>query len=177
MNLAGNSFKKLTLVSLAGYLFIFAIAAKGVSLYGSHHPQKDDLLSVNGIIKKVKLGGGGSSTSFQIEVEGKINRYSSYYGKVWPGMEHIKKGDRVYMLAEKNKLSKGEFITGKQYYIWELIHRNRVIVAYEDIHELVGGKEQSVNKYINFYLYVSSVLLIIVYIRKLYLRGKNNSKG
>jgi hypothetical protein len=177
MNFSDNSFKKLTLVSLAGYLFIFAIAAKGVSLYGSHHPQKNDLLSVNGIIKKVKLGGGGSATSFQIEVEGKINRYSSYYGKVWPGMEHIKKGDRVYMLSERNKLSRGEIITGKQYYIWELIHRNRVIVAYEDIHELVGGKEQSVNKYINFYLYVSSVLLIIAYIRKLYLRGENNSKG
>jgi len=177
MNFSDNSFKKLTLVSLAGYLFIFAIAAKGVSLYGSHHPQKDDLLSVNGIIKKVKLGGGGSSTSFQIEVEGKINRYSSYYGKVWPGMEHIKKGDRVYMLAERNKLSRGEFITGKQYYIWELIHRNRVIVAYEDVHELVGGKEQVVNQYINIYLYVSAVLLVIAYIRKLYLRGKNNSKG
>ena len=79
MNFSNNSFKKLTLVSLAGYLFIFAIAAKGVSLYGSHHPQKDELLPVNGIIKKVKLGGGGSSTAFQIEVEGKINRYSSYY--------------------------------------------------------------------------------------------------
>ena len=177
MNLAGNSFKKLTLVSLAGYLFIFAIAAKGVSLYGSHHPQKDELLFVNGIIKKVKLGGGGSSTSFQIEVEGKINRYSSYYGKVWPCMEHIKKGDRVTILAEKNKLSRGEFITGKQYYIWELIHLSRVIVAYEDVHELVGGKEQNVNKYINIYLYVSAVFLIIAYIRKLYLRGKNNSKG
>ena len=124
-----------------------------------------------------KLGGGGSSTSFQIEVEGKINRYSSYYGKVWPGMEHIKKGDRVYMLAERNKLSRGEFITGKQYYIWELIHRNCVIVSYEDVHELVGGKEQVVNQYINIYLYVSAVLLIIAYIRKQYLKGKNNSKG
>ena len=115
--------------------------------------------------------------SFQIEVEGKINRYSSYYGKLWPGMEQIKEGDRVNMLAERNKLSKGEIITGKQYYIWELIHRNRVIVAYEDVHELVGGKEQVVNQYINIYLYVSAVLLVIAYIRKLYLRGKNNSKG
>ena len=91
-------------------------------------------------------------------------------------MEHIKKGDRVYMLAERNKLSKGEFITGKQYYIWELIHRNRVIVAYEDVHALVGGKEQVVNQYINIYLYASAVLLVVVYIRKLYLRGKNKSK-
>ena len=176
MIFSDNSFKKLTLVSVAGYMFIFAIAAKGVSLYGSHHPQKDDLLSFSGIIKKVKLGGEGRSTSFQIEVEDRTNRYSSYYGKVWSGMEHIKEGDRVDVLAERNKLSRGEIISGKQYYIWEFTHRNSVIVAYEDVHELVGGKEQVVNQYINIYLYVSAVLLIIAYIRKLYLRGKNNSK-
>jgi hypothetical protein len=174
MIFSDNSFKKLTLVSVAGYMFIFAIAAKGVSLYGSHHPQKDDLISFNGIIKKVKLGGEGRSTSFQIDVEGKTNRYSSYYGKLWPGMEHIKDGDRVNVLAERNKLSRGEIITGKQYYIWELIHHNRVIVAYEDVHELVRSKEQVLNQYINIFLYVSSILLIIAYIRKLYLRDKNN---
>ena len=118
MNFSDNSFKKLTLVSVAGYIFILAIAAKGVSLYRSHHPQKGGLLSFNGIVKKVKLGGGGSATSFQVEVERETNRYSSYYGKVWPGMEQIGSEDRVNILAEKNKLSRGELITGKQYYIW-----------------------------------------------------------
>ncbi len=176
MKFSANSFKKLTLVSAAGYIFIFAIAAKGVSLYGSHHPQKDELLSVNGIVKEVRLGGEGKATSFQIEVEGRTNRYSSYYGKVWSGMEHIQEGDRVNVLAERNKLSRGEIISGKQYYIWELIHRNRVIVAYENIHELVRSKEKILNRYINSFLKISSVLLIIAYIRKLYLSGIINSK-
>jgi hypothetical protein len=170
MKFSANSFKKLTLVSAAGYIFIFAIAAKGVSLYGSHHPQKDDLLSVNGIIKEVKLGGEGRATSFQIEVEGRTNRYSSYYGKVWPGMENIQEGDTVNVLAERNKLSRDELIRGKEYYIWELVHRNRVIVKYEDVHELVQGKETILNQYINGFLKISTVLLIIAYVRKLYLR-------
>ena len=172
MKFSGNSFKKLTLVSAAGYIFIIAIAAKGISLYGSEHPQKDKLLFVSGIVRQVRLGGEGKATSFQIQVEGRTNRYSSYYGKVWPGMEHIPEGDRVSVLAERNKLSRGELITGKQYYIWELIHRNRVIVAYEDVHELVRSKEATLNRYINGFLIISSVLLIIAYIRKLYLREK-----
>ncbi len=170
MKLSSNTLKKLTLVSAAGYIFIFAIAAKGVSLYGSHHPQKNELLSVNGIIREVRLGSEGSATSFQIEVEGRTNRYSSYYGKVWPGMENIQEGDTVNVLAERNKLSRDELIRGKQYYIWELAHRNRVIVAYEDVHELVQGKEAILNKFINGFLKISTVLLIIAYSRKLYLK-------
>ena len=66
----GNSVKKLTLVSAVGYIFIFAIAAKGVALYGSQHPQKEDLLSVNGIVRKVRLGGEGKATYIQIEADG-----------------------------------------------------------------------------------------------------------
>jgi len=171
----GNSFKKLTLLSAAGYIFIFAIAAKGIALYGSQHPQKEDLLSVNGIVRKVRLGGEGKATYIQIDVKGITNRYSSYYGIVWPGMENIQEGDTVNMLAERNKLSRDELISGKQYYIWELIHRNRVIVAYEDVYELVRSRENILNRYINSFLKISSALLIIAYIRKLYLRGKNNS--
>ena len=91
-------------------------------------------------------------------------------------MELIQEGDLVNIHAERNKLSRGELITGKQYYIWELIHRNRVIVAYEDIHELVRNKETTLNRYINGFLKICSVLLIIAYIRKLYLRGKDNNK-
>ena len=172
MKFSGNNLKKLTLLSVAGYIFIFAIAAKGIFLYGSQHPQKDELLSVNGIVQQFRLGGEGSATSFQIEVEGRTNRYSSYYGKVWSGMEHIQEGDRVSVLAERNKLSRGEFISGKQYYIWELIQRNRVIVSYDDIHEMVQSKEETLNQYINGFIKISSVLLIIAYIRKLYLRKK-----
>ncbi len=172
MKFSSNSLKRLTLVSAAGYIFIFAIAAKGISLYETHHPEKEELLSVIGIVRKVRLGGEGKATSIQIEVQGRTNRYSSYYGKVWSGMELIQEGDRVKVLAERNKLSRGELITGKKYYIWELIHRNRVIVAYEDVHELVRSKEATLNRYINGFLKISSVLLIIAYIRKLYLREK-----
>ena len=170
MKFFGNPFKRPTFVTVAGYLLIFAIAAKGVSLYESQHPQKEELLFVNGIVKKVRLGGEGNSTWFQIEAEGITNRYSSYYGKVWSGMEHIQEGDRVEVLSERNKLNRNELITGKQYYIWELKHRNRVIVAYEDIHEMVQSKESTLNQYINGFLALSAVLLIIAYMRKLLLR-------
>ena len=50
------------------------------------------------------------------------------------------------MLAERNKLKRGELLTGKQYYIWELIHENQVIVSYEDICNLVKGKEENLNQ-------------------------------
>ncbi len=176
MKFSGNSFKKLTLLSAAGYICIFAIAAKGVSLYASQHPQKDELLSINGIVRQVSLGGEGKATSIQIEVEGRTNRYSSYYGKVWPGMEHIQEGDRVSVLAERNKLSRDELISGKGYYIWELKHRNRVIVAYEDIHEMVQSKEETLNRYINGFLTISAVLLLLAYIRQLHLGEEKLNK-
>ena len=67
MKFFANRFKKLTLLSVAGYLFIFAIAAKGVSLYATQHPSKEDLIVVDGIVKKMRLGGNGKSTSFQIQ--------------------------------------------------------------------------------------------------------------
>lgn len=176
MKFTGNSFKKLTLLTAAGYIFIFAIAAKGVSLYGTQHPLKEELLSVNGTVRQVRLGGEGKATWFKIEADGRTHRYSSYYGKIWPGMEYIQEGDRVSVLAERNKLNRDELISGKQYYIWELIHRNRVIVSYEDIHEMVQSKESTLNRYINGFLAISAILLIIAYMRKLYLREKDDIK-
>ncbi len=104
----GNLFKRPTFISVAGYVLIFAIAAKGVSLYESQHPLKEELLFVNGIVREVRLGGEGKATWFQIEVKGRTNRYSSYYGMVWPGMEHIQEGDRLEVLAERNKLSRND---------------------------------------------------------------------
>lgn len=65
MKFFANSFRKLTLLSVAGYLFLFAIAAKGVSLYASQHPVKEDLIVVDGIVKKTPLGGKGKSTRFK----------------------------------------------------------------------------------------------------------------
>ena len=170
MKFFANSFRKLTLLSVTGYLFLFAIAAKGVSLYASQHPVKEDLIVFDGIVKKTRLGGKGKSTSLQIKSHNGTHVYSSYYGIVWPGMERIRLDDRVHILAEGNKLNKNELIAGKSYYIWELIHRDQVIVSYDDIHELVNSKEDSLNRYINGILVVSAIFLLITYIRKLNLK-------
>jgi hypothetical protein len=85
-------------------------------------------------------------------------------------MERNRLDDRVHILAEGNKLNKNELIAGKSYYIWELIHRDQVIVSYDDIHELVNSKEDSLNRYINGILVVSAIFLLIAYIRKLNLK-------
>ena len=162
-----NRFKKMTLLSAAGYIFIMALAAKGIFIYGSQHPSKNDLISVNGVVKKLKLGGQGKSTYFRIDSDRGTHRYSSYYGKLWPGMERIKIEDQIQMLAERNKLNRGELLTGKQYYIWELIHENQVIVPYEDVRNLVKGKEETINQYANFILVCSTIFLVFDCYRKI----------
>ncbi len=96
-----------------------------------------------------------------------MHSYSSYYGKVWPGMELIQHGDLIDLLAERNRLNKNEFIQGKSFYIWELIHRNQKIISYEDVLELVQGKEAIINKYINLWLATSFVFLAVVYLNKI----------
>jgi len=95
------------------------------------------------------------------------HHYSSYYGKVWPGMERIHIKDQVQMLAERNKLKRGELLTGKQYYIWELIHENQVIVSYEDICNLVKGKEENLNQYAKVILACSAIFLLFACYRKI----------
>ena len=167
MKFIANRFKKPTLLSAAGYIFIMALAAKGVLLYGSQHPSKKELIFVSGVVKQMKLGGQGKSTYFKIVSDRGTNHYSSYYGKVWPGMEHIHLKDRVEVLAERNKLSKGELLTGKQYYIWEMIHENQVIVQYENVRNLVKGKEETINQFANVALACSTVFLLFACYRKI----------
>ena len=174
MKLIGKRFKKFTLVSVAAYVFMFAVCAKGVYLYASQHPLKEELLSVQGIIRDVHLGGQGKATALQIESEHGIHRYSSYYGKVWPGMERIQAGDQVNLRAERNKLNPNELITGKQYYIWELTHRHHLIIRYEDVRDMVQGKEATANRYINLWLVTSFILLLSIYIRKIVLRSTHH---
>lgn len=166
-----HKFKKLTLLSVAGYVLIFAVSAKVVSLYATQHPSKDELLPVQGIVTEVKLGGKGRATYFKIESERGIYRYSSYYGKDWPGMERILEGDRIIVLAERNKLKSDEMISGKGYYIWELVHRNQIIVSYDDIWKMVHDKEAALNEYINLILAISTVFFIFAYTRKFFKRG------
>lgn len=102
MKLITKRLKKLTLVSVAAYVFMFAVCAKGVYFYANQHPLKEELRSVHGIIKDVRLGGQGKATSLQIKSEHGTHRYSSYYGKVWQGMGRIQSGDRVELLAERS---------------------------------------------------------------------------
>ena len=64
-------------------------------------------------------------------------------------MELINPGDPVEALAERDNLNKNELISGKKYYIWELIHNSQVIMAYDDVRDLVEGTEKTVNKYFN----------------------------
>lgn len=168
MKFIANRFRKITLLSFAGYIFIFALAAKLVFLYGSQHPAKHDLLSVNGIVKEVRLGGHGKSTSFRILTDRGSHRYSSYYGKIWPGMERIQHGDRVQILAARKKLNKNEVFSGKEYYIWELIHNNQVILTYDAVWSLVTPKEATANQSASYILAASVVLLAIAYVRTKY---------
>ncbi len=119
------------------------------------------------MVREVRLGSQGkSSTWFQIETNSGTHRYSSYYGKVWPGMERIRSGNRVQVLAERNRINSNELFTGKQYYIWELVHHDQIIVAYDDVHRLVEGPEATANRYANGVLAASLVSLVIAYIRK-----------
>ena len=89
MKFTSKRFKKPTLLSAAAYIFMLTLVAKGFFLFAIQHPSREELLSVQGIIRKVRLGGDGKSTSFLIESDKGTYRYSSYYGKVWPGMELI----------------------------------------------------------------------------------------
>jgi hypothetical protein len=166
MKFTSKRFKKPTLLSAAAYIFMLTLVAKGFFLFAIQHPSREELLSVQGIIRKVRLGGDGKSTSFLIESDKGTYRYSSYYGKVWPGMELINPGDPVEALAERDNLNKNELISGKKYYIWELIHNDQVVVAYDDVRDLVEGTETTVNKFVNGILIASAIFLIFAYIRK-----------
>ena len=166
MRYARFSFKKLTLLKASGYLFAFALCAKGVALYADRHPPRAELIAVSGTVKKLRLGGDGRSTRFQIITGDIIFKCSSYYGKVWPGMERIAPGDMVDLLLERDRLNRDELITGKHYYIWELVHQGTVVVAYEDIHSMVREKEATINRYINAWLAASALLLAFAYLRQ-----------
>lgn len=172
MNLFGTHFKKLTLASAAAYVFILAICVKGVFLYENKHPLKEELLSIHGTVKDVRLGGQGNATTLHVESVHGTNRYSSFYGIVWPGMERIQLGDPIDLLAERNKLNKNELITGKRYYIWELIYGQEIIISYEDVRKLVLGKESTINRYIDLWMAISLVFLLIAYTRKILLRWR-----
>lgn len=158
--------KKITLLEVAAYLFLLSVCAKGVFLYENRHPPKEALLSVEGTVKKVRLGGDGKSTVLTVESGNGVHEYFSYYGKVWPGMERIRVGDPVHLRAERDRLNQRELITGRKYYIWELTHRDRRIVRYEDVLAEVRGAEATVNRFITIGMEIGFVFLLVAYVRK-----------
>ena len=161
-----NKTREFTLLKAACYFFIFAVCAKLIYFVEASHPPLEKLLPVDGVVRAIKIGGQGSSTWLKIESEKGTHRYSSYYGRDWPGLEYIRVGDRVALLAEKNRLNKNEFISGKQYYIWELVHGDQMIIRYEDIRSLVQDEDAVANRFINIWLAVSFAVLVGVYLRK-----------
>jgi hypothetical protein len=157
---------KTSLLAVATYLFVLTVCVKGIYLYETQHPARDALLAVQGIIKEVRLGGQGNATVLSVVSESGMHPYLSHFGKVWPGMELIQVGDPVHLLAEREKLNQRELITGKRYYMWELTHRNHLIMRYEDTLEVVREAEATVNRFITLGLEFSFVFLLIAYIRK-----------
>lgn len=160
------------MLTVAGYLFTFAVCAKGVFIYASQHPQKEDLLPVQGVVSVVILGGQGDATSLQVESENGTQRYSSYFGKVWPGMECILTGDSVNLLVERDKTNKNELFADKRFYIWQLTHQGQIIMTYEDVRNFVRNTEVVANRYIDFSLAISFTFLLVAGIRKIVLTTK-----
>ena len=64
-------------------------------------------------------------------------------------------------------VNRNELITGKRYYIWELIYENNVIAAYESVREIVQDKGATANPYINGFFLASALLLVVAFVRKL----------
>ena len=161
-----NKTKKITLLQATGYFFMFAVCAKLIYFVEANHPTKEKLMPVQGVVSAVKIGGEGSSTYLKIESQTGTHRYSSFYGRDWPGMETIRAGDRVDLLVEKDRLNKNELFSGKQYYIWQLVHRDQVIIRYEDIRSLVQDKDAVASRFINIWLAVSFAFLVVAYVRR-----------
>ena len=78
-------------------------------------------------------------------------------------MESIEPGDMVQILAERKRLNRDEIISGKEFYIWEIVHNNQVILTYDTVWAQVSQKDAAINRYANFILAASIVFLAIAY--------------
>jgi hypothetical protein len=75
MKFTSKRFKKPTLLSVAVYIFMLTLVAKGFFLFANQHPSKEKLLYAQGIVREARLGGDGKSTSFLIESDKGTYRY------------------------------------------------------------------------------------------------------
>ncbi|MDH5527322.1 MAG: hypothetical protein OEY97_08455 [Nitrospirota bacterium] len=158
--------RKPTLFEVATYLFVLAVIVKGLFLYENRHPPRDALVSVMGVVGEVRLGGQGNATILHVATPNGMHPYLSHYGKVWPGMEQIRVGDPVHLLAEREKLNQREFITGQKFYIWELTHAGHRIIEYEDTLSQVREQEAVVNRYINQGVGLGFFIFLVAYVRR-----------
>ena len=78
-------------------------------------------------------------------------------------MERIEPGDRVQILAEKKKLNRNEIMSGKEYYLWEIIHHGEIILTYDAVWAQVSQEDAAINRFGSIILAASLVLLAIVY--------------
>ena len=78
-------------------------------------------------------------------------------------MERIAPGDRVQVLAERKKLNRNEIVSGKEYYIWEVIHQGKIVLTYDAVWAQVSQEDATINRFGSIILSVSFVLLAIVY--------------
>lgn len=75
------------------------------------------------------------------------------------------------ILAERNRLKRNEFISGKQYYIWELTFNGEVIVDYDDVRGMVTAKEETANRFANYVFAASLVFLAAASLRSRAIAG------
>ena len=52
------------------------------------------------------------------------------------------------------------------------MYGKEIIISYEDVHEMVLAKEATINRYINLWLAISFVFLLIAYLYNVYLRWR-----
>ena len=165
MKLRLGRIRNVSFFQVALYIFLMALFLKGMILWDSTLPARDELIFVRGIVRTARLGGDGSATYLKVEAEGRTRKYSTYHGKVWSGMEMLAEGDVVEMLAEKKKLQwRGERDT---YWIWDFSADGQKIIEYEEmfIFRQQAGKNQ--NRFADIVVVVSASLFCIAFIRKL----------
>jgi hypothetical protein len=153
----------LTWRSAVTWALLFALCAKGVFLYESRHPGREDLLAIEGRVESVHLGGKGSATWLDVSGPQGTRRFGSWFGVDWPGMELLRPGDRVGLLAEHNRLSGTARVETAPYYFWQLIHEGRVIVTYEQVRDLVTETEAEANRWIDLVLWLALASAMIAW--------------
>ena len=158
---------KLTWRSAATWALVFVLCGKGILLYEMQHPDRTDLIQVAGHVAAIHRGGEGSATWLDVAGPEGTRRYGSWFGQDWPGMERIRPGDRVSLLAERNRLSGTSRVESAPFYFWQLVHQGRVIVTYEQVSDLVNHNESAISHWADILLLIAMVWFVIAWVAHL----------